>query len=210
MKKIILFFAVADLASMPVHADDITLTDGTVYKNATIINHSAVSATIETDKGGAIVPIEKLPKDVQAKLGYDPKAADDVKKQRAEALAEGEKQEALENLAKAISKAALQARGRIIQVVPDGILAELSAHHSDDKGRLVGGKWPQYDTSQYLGERVFVECDTAGLVDDAQWSGTIWKIGTFSYTNATGAMATIPKYTAIPESAVKALMGAPR
>jgi hypothetical protein len=63
------------VAGVALRADDITLTDGRVYKNATIISHTVTSATIETDNGGAIVPLEKLPPDLQKKCGYDPDAA---------------------------------------------------------------------------------------------------------------------------------------
>jgi len=74
MKRISLIFVlVATLA----RADDLTLSDGTVYKNAKIISHDAVNATILYADGGITVPIAKLPADQQQKLGYDSaKAAD--------------------------------------------------------------------------------------------------------------------------------------
>ena len=63
-------------------ADDITLNDGTVYKDARVISHSVTSATIETQTGGAIVPMEKLPPDLQKKYGFDPAAAKEASKER--------------------------------------------------------------------------------------------------------------------------------
>jgi len=207
MRKIICMFILAALAAISVQAEDWTV-NGKDYHNVIVVQVENNRVHITYTGGVGAVALADLTPDLKKRFNYDPvkaKAADDANKKKQDEQA---KQEALENLAKSVIAASLQARGKIIQVLPDGILAELSAHDTNDKGRLVGtGEWIQYDTSQYLGERVFVECDTAGLVDGVQWSGTIWKIGTFSYDNTLGARATIPKYTTLPASALKAYSG---
>jgi len=58
-----------------VHAEDITLRDGTIYKEAKIVSHDATKVTILHAEGGTTVPIAKLPDDLQKKLGLDPATA---------------------------------------------------------------------------------------------------------------------------------------
>jgi hypothetical protein len=70
--KFLLFFAVSVIA---VRAADIVTTDGKTYKDATIVKHDAVTATILDSEGGATVPLAKLSPDLQKKLGYDPAAS---------------------------------------------------------------------------------------------------------------------------------------
>ena len=56
-------------------ADDITLRDGTVYKNAKVIGHDATTVTILYADGGATLPIAKLPDELQKKYGDDSEEA---------------------------------------------------------------------------------------------------------------------------------------
>jgi hypothetical protein len=63
------------LSTVVAQAADITTTDGKVYKDATIVNHDAVTATILYSDGGATVPLAKLGPDLQKQLGYDPAAS---------------------------------------------------------------------------------------------------------------------------------------
>jgi hypothetical protein len=78
MKQTLIATMLVALTASFTHADDITTTDGKVYKNATILSHTVTSAMIESDNGGAIVPLANLPADLQKKLGYDPAAAKDA------------------------------------------------------------------------------------------------------------------------------------
>jgi len=54
-----------------VRADDLTLSDGTIYKNAKIVSHDKTNITILYADGGATLPIAKLPADLQKKFGFD-------------------------------------------------------------------------------------------------------------------------------------------
>ncbi len=51
---------------------NITTLDGKVYANATAKTWNAHSVTLLTDDGGATVPFNNLPRDVQDEFGYDP------------------------------------------------------------------------------------------------------------------------------------------
>jgi hypothetical protein len=73
--KRLAFLAAMLALGLAAQAEDLTLSDGKVYKNVTFLKHSVTSVTIESDSGGAIVPLEKLPSDLQKRFGYDPAAA---------------------------------------------------------------------------------------------------------------------------------------
>jgi len=73
VNRIILFLVLSTLIT---RADDITLSDGTVYKDAKIVSHDAVNATILYAEGGVTVPLAKLPAEFQQKYGHDPVSAD--------------------------------------------------------------------------------------------------------------------------------------
>src|SRR5437016_1688864 len=63
----VVFLLVSTLAF--VHADDITLRDGKVYKDAKVLSHDATTITILYAEGGATLPIANLSDDLQKKFG---------------------------------------------------------------------------------------------------------------------------------------------
>jgi len=209
-------------------AEDIPLTDGTVYKNATILHHDAATVTILYADGGAAVPISRLPADLQKRLNYDPAAA---QKQLASNAAAAAQEKALAQRTQALDNTALKVWGEIVEVRPDGIMAKIetvdkcaptlpvtqtTAVHSLPGG-MGGG--PDVVRTTVVGYRrakvdlgkVFIETDTTGLVDKAHWRGIIWAVGTYSYTGSSGHHRTIPAYTVSPDRAYAALaQAAPR
>jgi hypothetical protein len=64
MKSIFLLF----LAVAILRADDITTTDGKVYKNATVLSHTASAVTLTSDSGPATFPLSKLDPGLVKKL----------------------------------------------------------------------------------------------------------------------------------------------
>ncbi|HWB59531.1 MAG TPA: hypothetical protein VG733_08565, partial [Chthoniobacteraceae bacterium] len=66
---LLLFFAGAGFA------DDITTTDGKTYKGVEITKTEPDGITIMSDSGVEKIPFTSLPKDLQAKYGYDPDKA---------------------------------------------------------------------------------------------------------------------------------------
>lgn len=56
-------------------AEDWTTTDGKVYQNVTVVKAEPDAITILDRNGGALVPLAKLPPDLQKRFNYDPAQA---------------------------------------------------------------------------------------------------------------------------------------
>ena len=70
-----LFALIVFAATLPLRADDITTTDGKVYKNAKIISHDDRSVTILCSDGGATIALSSLTPTMQKKLVPQPDPA---------------------------------------------------------------------------------------------------------------------------------------
>jgi hypothetical protein len=73
-------------------ADDWVTTDGKTYENVSVVKVEDDAVTILHKNGGALVPLDKLPPDLQQKFHYDPlkakvAAAARAKKEAADAKA---------------------------------------------------------------------------------------------------------------------------
>ena len=68
------------------------------------------------------------------------------------------------------------ASGRIIQVISEGFLGNIST------------RWGIYDPC-------FVKCDSKDMIDGQTWTGIVIPQHTFQYTTTLGAQATIPAFT---------------
>jgi hypothetical protein len=53
----------------------------------------------------------------------------------------------------------------------------------------------QYDHDQIQSDCAFIVCDPKGLVEDQEWKGTIFAVGSYSYTTVGGVDKTVPKYS---------------
>lgn len=69
-------------------AEDWTTTDGMYYQNVRVIRVEDDAITIIYKDGGALVPLFKLPPDLQKKFDYDPVKAKIAAEARAKADAE--------------------------------------------------------------------------------------------------------------------------
>ena len=186
---------------------------GHIYRNVQVIKHDAIYATILCSDGGAKVAITDLSPEWQKKLGYDPAAA---QKQNDDAA----KQAEIIKNNKLLYDNAFHAVGKIIQVLPEGILAKFTAsgNHvhentiAETSTSAVQTGTPdlgqgadvvstsvtyhtQYDHDQAQSDCAFVVCDTKGLLEDQNWKGTIFLIGSYSYTTVAGVDKVVPKYT---------------
>lgn len=96
MKRSLLILAVAGWLSFmttSLRAEDWTTTDGKVYQNVSVIKVEPDAVTILHQDGGGLIPMTKLPPELQARFHYDPvaaKAAADARIQAAAELAEAE------------------------------------------------------------------------------------------------------------------------
>ena len=80
------------LSCSPLLAEDWTTTDGTKYQNVRVIRVEDDAITIIYKDGGALVPLFKLPPDLQEKFDYDPVKAKIAAAARAKADAENAKE----------------------------------------------------------------------------------------------------------------------
>jgi hypothetical protein len=70
------------LLGMPLYAEDWKTTDGKVYQDVKVIKVEDDAVTVLFKDGGALIPLIKLPPDLQKKFSYDPvkaKAAADAR-----------------------------------------------------------------------------------------------------------------------------------
>jgi len=88
-----LFLTVFALALLPTAllAEDWKTTDGMVYKDVRVIRVEADAITIIYRDGGALVPLFKLPHDLQDRFDYDPVKAKAAAEARSKADAENAK-----------------------------------------------------------------------------------------------------------------------
>lgn len=111
---------------------------------------------------------------------------------------------------------AIDATFRVLQVLEDGVLAEGSGFRGPEKTRTVrrtatvpGTGLNSHTTETKTWEevvkereqvllkpRVFIRCDTDGLIDGSIDSKRIWPAGTYKFTTVMGAPATVAAYTA--------------
>jgi hypothetical protein len=82
VRAYILLFALTFSSANPVAAEDWTTTDGMNYKNVRVVRVEDDAITIIYKDGGALIPIFKLPPDLQERFSYNPikaKAAADAR-----------------------------------------------------------------------------------------------------------------------------------
>ena len=65
-------------------AEDWTTTDGTVYQDVKVIKIEADAVTILYRDGGLLLPLNKLPPELQKRLNFDAKMAQAAAKRRAD------------------------------------------------------------------------------------------------------------------------------
>jgi hypothetical protein len=175
------------LALFPLWAEDWKTSDGKTYQDVKVVKVEADAVTILDSEGGARIDLSKLPVDLQKRFNYDPakaKVAADARAQdeiQSEEAIESErnqvaaqKQTVADN--QALAATAQLATGRIIQVLPDGVLSTI----------LTKGVISDHPC--------FIACDTAGLVDGLWWRASIIPVGTYAYTGTDGATATVLKF----------------
>jgi hypothetical protein len=201
---------------------EITTARGKTYRDVRITKVTPSEVSIAHEAGAARIPFADLPEDLKAKLGYDP----EKEKDHAAAVANQEKAVAA-NAAKRqlLDRAYLQiVSATIVQVVDGGLYVRVDQTWDGKSYETV----PEYSYSgpgssngngggihksrnKNAGERVkkinhsptvrrvFISCDNSKYIDGGKFSGNVWLHGRYSFTDTTGAAATIPKYTTNPD-----------
>ena len=107
------------MSGVSLWAEDWTTTDGKVYQEVKVVKTEPDAITILYRDGGALVPLAKLPPDLQKRFNYDPAQAKAAAEARAEADAKNAKalqaeKEAAEKQ-KALALAAEKAKAKAAQ-----------------------------------------------------------------------------------------------
>jgi hypothetical protein len=189
---------------MAAGAEDLTTTEGRVYKNVTVRKVEPDGLSISHESGLAKIPFSKLPAEVQKKHGYDPA------KGKAYAEEEGKKQAAAEEqLAKDVRKALENQKEKDREHQVNEFKEDFAK-----KGRQTTVRIRQVTEDGFLGDWLFEgqELDfimvlgtTRLLVDGEVWRGRLWPAGTYRYETAAGGTKTVRCYAMTPELALAAL-----
>jgi hypothetical protein len=96
---------VAGLCCSTARAEDWTTSDGKVYQNVTVVKSAPDAVTILYRDGGALVPLAKLPANLQQRFHYDPAKAKIAADERVKADATSAQAKKLQNARQAKDKA---------------------------------------------------------------------------------------------------------
>jgi len=216
------------LGSTWVQADDITLTDGTVFKNAKVIAHNEKSATISFADGVAMVKVDLVP----PLLLQEPILKNFPGTAVSAPMAPAAPMEISSKIKEATDKGAMQASGIVLENRADGVVVDLGTiewkqveiPHREEKtvnivpeglghtpvNQTIVSKWTSTETvptRRSLGT-VFVACKTSTAADDDEaitqgtpWSGRVWHVGTYSNLDDDGVRHTCDRYTTYPKEA---------
>jgi hypothetical protein len=229
MKNLILACFIL-FSAVVLRADDFTTTDGTKYTNVTVSRTEPDGLVVVTDSGIQKIPFTSLPKETQLKYGYDAQKAAAysaqvaaaqhqlfLKNQQAQAAqaqtsaTQGATQEQLAavthrpdpGITSKPGVDVMRIKGKVLQVLPDGILLtdlenETLDPYKDGRGIWHGG------ANEMDGTMLIVGVD-AKFVDDDPYEGVVYPAGRYSYTSTIGATKTVLRYATTPELAVKYL-----
>jgi hypothetical protein len=123
-------------------------------------------------------------KDMAARQGQERQAEEQVEQKK---IAEAQ--------AQAIQAKFQPLKIRIIQVLPDGLLANTYVPVEHFASAFSSQTGTTYELSENV---VFVQCATNNLVDDQDDTVNACQSGTYAYTDTMGARRTVPKYIGIP------------
>ena len=210
-----------------------TLTvDGVIYSNVVfgIVTPSSVSFRHRT--GAASVLLEKLSPDLQQRFGYNKTKADEYK--RKEAIQEAEyirqrnqnweqasKQRERQRIIDEMKSKALDARGKVLQILSDGVLAtdlEIKVPQETTETSITRDYQPGvfaqrtftktilvYQSTSSLGDVIFVLGAGGDFADGETWESVIYPAGTYQYVSTSGSQKTVRCFTLSAERALKRL-----
>jgi len=190
-----------------VTAKDWATTDGKTYRGVKVLKYDALTVSILYADGGASVPLEKLPVDLQKKFGYDPVQAQAMEKKQADeavaaAKAKAEAQKKKEVLDE-LKKNAVLLNAEVTQVLPNGILADkMEPEYHDSPGTSLsdvgggrgGGLVVEYVKS---GTTIFIEMPTDGVAEHQRLKCYAVHTGTFTFTDIHQASRTVEKWITV-------------
>lgn len=200
---------VAGAEEKPLHFDKLLK-----YEDVTVRKIEPDGIRIMHSGGMTKIPIESLPPEIVAQLGLN----------QADAAAHREKEQSNNQAAAAAERSRsyladrrVSLKGRVLQVVKDGLLV---ADAICETGKKVERRVPvqtqvsgptklnpnipvEYVTSyriEWVPERnllpaAFVHCPTNGYLDGSPYEGSAYLFGSYSYQGTDGAQRTVPSFT---------------
>jgi len=210
-----------------IRAEDITLTDGTVFKNAKVVSYNEKSVTISFAAGVAMVKIELVP----PSLLLEPILKNFPGTEASAAVAPVTPMEISPKIKEATDKGQLQASGSVVQSNSDGLIVRLGTYetnqvqvpHTEEKtvnivpeglghtpvNKIIVNRWTTTETVSTRKElgTVFVACKTDdateedGTVGGTYWNGNVWHVGTCTYVDNDQVRHTVDRYTTYPKEA---------
>lgn len=206
-------------------AGDIKLTDGTLFKNATVVSHDDKSAMISFSGGVAKVKIELVPPLLleQPVLAGIPGATPDP------AIVAAKEKEDIAKVKKAVDAGVMKVDGTVVTKNDKGIAAYLSvmeSHVQEIPHREIKtldvvpkglGHTPvnqteidSWTTTEMVTSRKqlglsFVACNSQDIdpTDSTPWTGNVWHVGHKVYVDDEHVSHTLEQYTTIPDEAYK-------
>ena len=194
----------SDVEPAKPQGESITTIEGRVYKNVVITSATPAYISVQHDDGVARLMLDKLPKELQKKYSYDPVKAGEYL--RSEAIAEAE-QARMERVAQEVAefdKLSMYARGTVIQVLSEGVMFVGSGFAADpaNNNNQAGANDKNFKGNT---GRIFILCDSNGMIDGQKWSGRIWPSGTYRYESVGAGIKTISQWSTSRLEAIREL-----
>jgi len=185
MKILILLLAL----TVPLWAEDWTVA-GKDYHNVKVGQVEADRVHITYDGGIGTIMLSDLTPELQKRFNFDPaKVREAAQKLDAEKQQAARQQQVYQKTVGAAQTMYVQ----VIQVLPNGILADIWSYPDD-------GRWINfhagYDAYVSTGKIIFIQCDSSKMTDDEKCLSKAYRSGTFTYQDTLGASRTIEQWIA--------------
>lgn len=193
------------------------------YKNVTILAIDLDGVRIRHEGGVKTIPTEKLSPEAREKLGLNkmglsdltPEGLESYRKAKAEEKANAER---MQILTTRLQNEGFIICGTILQVIPDeGVLLKYASNSkvravdrqvtknvyrpppalAKDQSKMIreAVTTTEKDYEQDYYGNVFVECPTAGLIDEQPFELKVYPIGSYTYPSKAGVDRTVKKFT---------------
>jgi hypothetical protein len=189
-----LFVIVALVVTLlPALAEDWSV-NGKDYHNVTVGKVEPDRVHITYDGGIGTVMLSDLTPELQKRFNYDPQKAKAAAKAEEERLAQADQAEYEKAHPSQNSNGFQNTYVQVIQVLPNGILADIWSYPDD--GRYIDF---HAGVNAYVstGKTIFIQCNSSGLAEDEKYMAKISRSGTFTYQDTSGASRTVQKWVAV-------------
>jgi|GEM_PF-6997853 len=185
------------------YAEDLTL-GGVVYKSAAVTQENAAYVKVTHSSGIARIKISELEEEWKHKFGFDAAASEEFLGREAEAKGQRQALEKKKAAEDAVMKKHYLAYGKANQVFDGGILGDITFNKILvlEPGQMIpkGTKFEHKGKTHVVTEEWSclsrIEDVKDQMVDGKEWTGSVWPNGTYQYTAVSGAIRTVPRYTA--------------